>query len=181
MAMANDDLVAIRQQRLIERANRLVEERSNLIEQHRDTRNDISRNAANGDSETAKYYDEVAEGIEQQIQTIDLELQQYTPQSGQITQAKVDYLNKHADNLNRAHWSGVTTNLGAIAYGHDQALAMGLQEDSPEYFALIDKIAPAGESALPSADEAARISGVDPKTYNSGVRRLIHEKQRGIK
>jgi hypothetical protein len=81
------------------------------------------------------------------------QLQKMQPQSGQITPAKAEYISRHATELHRPHWSGVrgadgrpATNADAMAYAHDRALQMGLREDSPEYFAAIDVVAPQSET-----------------------------------
>jgi hypothetical protein len=187
--MANDDLMNIRRARLAEKWDRLQEQKAELVEQHRQQRNATSEAAARGDKYEAEYSDEQAENIEQEIQQIDISLMEMTPQGNQLTAQKLAYMAKHSEHLNRPHWSGAlradgrpASGLDVLAYGHDRAIAMGLEEESPAYWAALDVLAPTeGGSTIPSPDEAARISGVDPRTYNNQVRRIISERRKGIR
>ena len=177
----NNTLLEIRQQRLLERRDRLIEQRSDLIEQHRQATNAISQAAATGQHYDAQYQDEVAEGIEQEIQTLDLELARYEPQSGQITPAKVEFMRRYdpAD-LNRQHWSQIpgTSNLGALGYAHDRALQLGIPEDSKEYFDFVAKAGPEAEPAL-TANEVCKMTGVSPREYNRQQRIIDHQRKTG--
>jgi hypothetical protein len=186
--MSSADLYRLRQKNLELRQQRKAEECQQLAEDITSTQRQVNDCLRAGDTEGARANDEWLMELESNYQTHVLELQSMQPQGNQLTEAKLQYVAKHADQLQRPHWSGVmgvdgrmATNLDALAYGHDRALALGLREDSPEYFAAIDALAPQSESALPTPDEAARISGVSGRDYNAGVRRLISERQKGIK
>jgi hypothetical protein len=184
----SEDLYRLRLQNLEIRQQTLAQEAQQIaegIKSEQDYARDCLRN---GDTDGARYADERLMELESDYQSRVLELQSMQPQQNQLTEAKVAYMQKHADQLNRPHWSGVmgadgrmATNLDALAYAHDRALQMGIPEDSPQYFEAINVLGPQGESALPTPDEVAASCGISGREYNAGVRRLISEKQRGIK
>jgi hypothetical protein len=119
--------------------------------------------------------------LESDYQSRVLELQSMQPQQGQLTQAKADYIAKHAEQLNQQHWSGIpgVSNLQALGYAHDRALQMRIPEESPEYWQAIDVLAPQTTNELPTPDEIAKNCNISGRQYNDGVRKLWHERQTG--
>ena len=57
---------------------------------------------------------------------------------------------------------------------------MGVPDDSPQYFELMSMVVePQNYQPMMTPNEAAKISGLDAKTYNNGVRRFLSEKAAG--
>jgi hypothetical protein len=67
------------------------------------------------------------------------------------------------------------------AYFHDYITKqMGVPDDSPQYFELMSMVVePQNYQPMMSPTEAAKISGLDAKTYNEGVKRFLQEKAAG--
>jgi hypothetical protein len=67
--------------------------------------------------------------------------------------------------------------------GHDKAMAAGLELDSPQYFRAVEHFVDHlgdGRKPVLDATEAAKISGVDPDTYNHHAKTLRALKARGM-
>jgi hypothetical protein len=188
----NDEIYNLRVERLTDEHNERVDSARQEAETIRGLQNDRRDALAQGDRNTAKYFDkEICEAEGRYLALLrDIQPPQ---QQGQLTQAKAEYVTKHADQLLRPHWSGLKdasgrpfTNLEAISFAHDRAAAMGILEDSREYFEALDVVGPQGEpTTITTGDEALAMTRrgkhgqLSAREYNEQVRRLAWAKSRG--
>jgi hypothetical protein len=180
-AMMSEDLYRLRLQTIELRRQGLAQEAEQIATDIKYEQAQARDCLRNGDTDGARYADERLMELESDYNTKLCDLHAMSPQQGQLTQAKADYIQQHASQLQEQHWSGIpgVTNLQALGYAHDRALQLGIPEDSEAYFQAIDVLAPQTADTLPTPDEIARGCGISGREYNAGVRRLWHERKTG--
>src|SRR5262249_14753134 len=99
-------------------------------------------------------------------------------QAGQWTVAKQNYLSRR-----RASGDDVDVpqRRQEFMHAHNQLIAAGVEEDTPQYFRAMDSIVDAGNGRQPplTEAEAARISGIDEATYARNAAHLRALKRSG--
>jgi hypothetical protein len=169
-----DDLIALRQQTLQTRRDMLVQEANSLAE-------DIQRGNEQARELLRNGQTEAAQGVMENIMSLEADLQsrylQLEPreQQQQMSQAKQAWIARRQDLA-----SNPVIAQGAALY-HDYIVnKMGVPDDSPQYFELMGMVLePQNYEPLPTPSDAARISGIDARTYNEGVKRFLSEKAAG--
>jgi hypothetical protein len=148
MAMSNDNfsdqIARLQQERRADQWEAKKQEATDEAEYIGSLQTQIRDYMRAGDKESAKNLLGELETSQARYSQLAHELQ--PPQSG-LSEAKMQFLSKYSDSLGRAHWSQCgATQLQAFAHAHDTALRHGLVEDSPEYFQMIERLAPAQQS-----------------------------------
>jgi hypothetical protein len=168
-----DDLVQLRQQTLQTRRDMLVQEANNIAE-------DIQRGNEQARELLRNGQTEAAQGVMENIMSLEADLQsrylQLEPRGEQqMSQAKQEWISRRQDLA-----ANPVIAQGAALY-HDYIVnKMGVPDDSPQYFELMGMVLePTNYQPMMTPTEAAKISGVDARTYNQGVNRFLAEKAAG--
>ena len=104
--------------------------------------------------------------------------QQQQPTPGQLSVAQRNFLSRRqagGDQLDAKRMQD-------YARAHDRAMAAGLRADSPEYFSAVERAVDLqGDGRMPPLNEreAARLCGVDERTYAENAAKLAALKARG--
>jgi hypothetical protein len=168
-----DDLIALRQATLANQRELLVQE-AELAASEIQAQNENAREyLKQGDTENAQLTMQRIMELEQQLQERYLQLgpQEENP----LSPAKQAWIAQRQD------LAANPVIVQGAAYFHDYITkTMGVPDDSPQYFELMSMVVePQNYQPMMTPNEAAKISGLDAKTYNNGVRRFLSEKAAG--
>jgi hypothetical protein len=169
MASYQEEIAAWRMQRSQqELANRAQE----IQQEHAQYARERDTALANNDLEEAAYADNACQDLEQEYQKIVPPQPQYHPKDVKLMQVNNPYFRRYGQKGAQA----------AYAVNKHVTQRMGVSPDHPNYEALMksgmelyakDFGAPYDpNSQLLTADEAAKISGLNPQTYNQAYHQL---------
>jgi hypothetical protein len=167
-----DDLMELRRATIETRREMLAQEASNLAEDINRENQAAREHLKNGDTEAAQGAMENIMRLEADLQSRYLELG--PRDENQMSAAKQAWIARRRDLINPV------TVEGAGLFHDYITKKMGVRDDSPEYFELMGHVLePDNYQPMITPDEAAKISGVDARTYNQGVRQFMAEKAAG--
>jgi hypothetical protein len=168
------DLMQLRQQTIANRREMVAQEAQNIADDIRRGNEQARELLRNGQTEAAQGVMENIFSLEADLQSRYLQLEPREQQQ-QMSQAKQEWIARRQDLA-----SNPIIAQGAALY-HDYIVnKMGVKDDSPEYFELMSMVVePQNYQPMMTPSEAAKISGVDARTYNQGVNRFLAEKAAG--
>jgi hypothetical protein len=170
----NDDLLALREATLANRRKTLEAEARDIHEYLAETRETALDYLKNNDLESARFSDENAIALENELNTKLIELQNAGGIPASQSEAKREWLARRPDLINQQ------TIQAAGAAHHYITQAMGVRDDSREYYELMGHaVEPAAYQPTPTPDDICRELNLNPKTYNKNVHELQRRKAAG--